>query len=334
MSQLRESDVTRAADPAATLRLGWIGVGRMGAAMARRLLRAGCEVALYNRTRAKADELASEGAVIVERPADLADRDLVFTMVASSADLIAVTCGDGGLLTASASPSLVVDSSTVSATASEIVRARAEAIGTALLAAPVSGNPKVVAAGKATIAASGPSDAFDVARPYLEMICRSATYVGARDNARLVKIAHNLVLGIVAEALAETAVLVEKAGVPRRAYLEFLNDSVLGSTFSRYKTPSIVGLDWTPTFTPELLCKDLDLGLEAGAALGVSMPLVDTARIAVQELIDAGLTDHDFQALLLLRAQAAELALMPDTDPVSDGLDPATPAHEIADSCR
>lgn len=302
------------------LRLGWIGAGRMGTELARRLIEAGCDVAVYNRTRAKAQPLAEIGATLVDRPSELADRDLVFTMVSTGDDLKAVATGEEGVLTGSVAPRVLIDCSTVSSEASEAVRADAATRGSALLAAPISGNPKVVAAGRATIAASGPRDAYDLCLPYLRIMGREATYVGDRDHARLVKIAHNLILGIVAEALAETTVLAEMAGVDRKAYLAFINESVMGSPFTRYKTPAIVSLDWTPTFTPELLRKDLDLGIAAAATHGTTLPLVEAARSAVQRMIDAGMTDVDFQALLVMQADAAGLTLTPEPGPVSDGL--------------
>src|SRR5690349_12715283 len=162
--------MTQAPDPAP--RIGWIGAGRMGFELARRLLQAGYDVAVYNRTRAKAEPLADAGATIVERPADLAGRDIVFTMVAGPEDLKAVTLGADGLLSADAGPAILIDSSTVSDEASEAVRARADAVGTALLAAPVSGNPKVVRAARVTVVVSGPADAFERARPVLEALGR------------------------------------------------------------------------------------------------------------------------------------------------------------------
>ena len=118
-----------------------------------------------------------------------------------------------------------------------------------MLAAPVSGNPKVARAGRLSIVASGPRDGFDAALPYLELLGRSVTYVGDGEVARLVKICHNLLLGIVAQSLAEITVLAERGGVARSDLLSFINDSVMGSVFTRYKTPALVNLDFTPTFT-------------------------------------------------------------------------------------
>ena len=301
--------------------LGWVGTGRMGYALATRLLEAGCDLAVYNRTRAKAEPLAELGAIVVGDPAELADRDIVFTMVAGPEDFKAVVLGDNGLLSRSdAAPSVIVDSSTVSPEASAEVRAETEARGVALLAAPVSGNPSVVDAGKLTVVVSGPSEAWEAARPYLELFGAGATYVGEGDVARLVKICHNLMLGVVAQSLAEITVLAEKGGVSRAAFLEFLNKSVMGSMFTRYKTPAIVNLDFTPTFTPALLYKDFHLGFEAAEEHGVPMPVAAAAQQVVQALMGFGYEDIDFMALLELEARGSSLELEPENVPVSDGL--------------
>jgi len=294
----------------------------MGTRLVERLLASGCDVAVWNRTRAKAEPLAEQGATIVDRPADLAGRDIVFTMVAGSDDFEAVTIGPGGVLThPDAAPAVLVDSSTVSAEASTAVRAVADGRGTALLAAPVSGNPKVVKAGRLTVVASGPKPAYAAAEPYLRLFGEGVTYVGEGDAARLVKICHNLFLGVVAESLAEITVLAEAGGVPRRRFFEFLNASVMGSTFTRYKTPAYVNLEFTPTFTMELLRKDFDLGLEAGRELGVPLPTMQLVRGLVQEAIDAGQTGVDFAALILAEADRAGLDLAADADLVADGLE-------------
>jgi 3-hydroxyisobutyrate dehydrogenase len=304
-----------------TKTLGWVGTGRMGYALATRLLNAGCDLAVYNRTRAKAEPLADLGAKIVDEPADLADRDIVFTMVAGPEDFKAVVLGDRGLLASGGSaPGIIVDSSTVSPDASTEVRAETEAHGVALLAAPVSGNPSVVDAGRLTVVVSGPDEAWEQARPYLELFGAGATYVGEGDAARLVKICHNLMLGVVAQSLAEITVLAEKGGVSRAAFLEFLNKSVMGSMFTRYKTPAIVNLDFSPTFTPALLFKDFHLGFEAAEAHGVPMPVAAAAQQVVQALMGFGYEDVDFMALLELEARASSLELEPENVAVSDGL--------------
>lgn len=303
-----------------TTSIGWIGAGRMGYAMIERLLDAGHDVSVYNRTRSKAEPLAQRGAKLVDTPAQLADHDIVFVMVAASDDLEAVTTGEDGLLTADSSPQIIVDSSTVSATVSEKIRGLAAERGTALLAAPVSGNPKVVKAGKLTLAVSGPREAFDQAEPLLRPLGRGVTYVGDGEVARLVKICHNVFLGVVAQSLAEITVLAEQGGTSRQAFLEFLNNSVMGSVFTRYKSPALVNLDFTPTFTNVLLRKDFDLGLEAARERGVPMPVAALAAELVSAAIGAGHTKEDFATLLLEQARRSGVELVSEEAEVDDGL--------------
>ncbi len=302
--------------------VGWIGAGRMGVALMDRLLDAGCDLAAWNRTRAKLEPLADAGATIVERPADLADRDVVFTMVSSSDVFEEVTTGTDGLLTGAAGPAVLVDSSTVSAESSERVRAQAAKVGTEVLAAPVSGNPKVVRSGRLTVAVSGPRHAYETALPLLDRFGQKVTYVGDGEQARLVKICHNLLLGIVTQSLAEITVLAERAGVPRADFLDFVNNSVMGSTFSRYKTPALVNLDFTPTFTGHLLRKDFELGLEAGREFDVPLPVSALVHQMVTQLIGSGRGDVDFAALLELQAELSGLDLRSEDVEVADGLTP------------
>jgi 3-hydroxyisobutyrate dehydrogenase-like beta-hydroxyacid dehydrogenase len=302
--------------------LGWIGTGRMGSVLARRLLEHGCDLTVYNRTRAKAEPLAKRGARIVDQPADLGDRDIVITSVAGSKDFAEVMTGPHGLLAnGNRVPSMVIDTSTVSMEVSQAIRQKADEVGSALLAAPVSGNPKVARAGKLSLAVSGPRQAFVQALPYLEMLGKSVTYVGEGEAARLVKICHNLILGVVTQILAETTVLAERGGIARADYLEFINGSVMGSTFSRYKTPAFVSLDFTPTFTGHLLRKDFELGLDAARQLNVPLPVAALTHQIVVSLIGNGLGDADFAALLELEARGANLALEPEARQVFDGLE-------------
>jgi 3-hydroxyisobutyrate dehydrogenase-like beta-hydroxyacid dehydrogenase len=292
----------------------------MGHALVSRLLSAGHEVAVYNRTREKALDLVDLGATVVDSVAELAERDIVFTMVAGPADVEEVV--EALLSRAGVQPGLIVDSTTISPAAGERIRERAGDRGTQMLAAPVSGNPKVAAAGRLTIAASGPASAWEAARPYLELLCRKATYVGEGESARLVKVCHNLMLGVVAQCMAEITVLAEKGGVTRADLWEFMNDSVMGSTFTRYKTPAYVNLDFKPTFTPALLLKDFHLGFEAAREAHVSMPVVAAAEQVVQLLEGIHGNDVDFAALIKLVAAGAGLELISEDAEIDDGLSP------------
>jgi 3-hydroxyisobutyrate dehydrogenase len=304
-------------------RLGWLGTGRMGAELAGRLLAAGCDVSVYNRSRGKAQPLAALGAKVVDSAADLAGCDIVFATVGTSEDLLDAVLGEGGLMSEDAVPSVLVDCSTISADASAHIRQRVGARGADLLAAPVMGNPRVARAGMLTLAVSGPRAAFEAAEPYLNLLGAGATYVGEGELARIVKLCHNLLLGTVAQSMAEITILAQKSGVAREAFLACINSSVMGSLFTRYKTPAFVNLDFTPTFTAALLRKDFDLGLAAAREREVPLPVASLVHQIVQSLVGRGYGDRDFAALLELEAQAAGLELVSENSDVSDGLDPA-----------
>src|SRR5471030_851532 len=271
-------------------KIGWIGAGRMGYEMAQRLAKAGCDLTVYNRTRAKAEPLAKYGAKIAARVTELAGCDVVFCMVSTYADVKEVIAGKGGLLAQAkkadkggrAAPRILVECSSISLEGSAELREILAAHGTKLLAAPVSGNAKVIKAGKLSFVCSGPKAVFDEVSPLLRLIAPSASYVGEGELARIVKICHNVFLGVVTQSLAEITVLAQKAGVPRYAFLDFMNQSVMGSTFSRYKSPAFVNLDFKVMFTHKLLRKDLDLGLDAARQFEVPMPLASIARDLVQ----------------------------------------------------
>jgi 3-hydroxyisobutyrate dehydrogenase-like beta-hydroxyacid dehydrogenase len=304
------------------LKFGWIGIGRMGYEMAARLAKGGCDLTVYNRTRAKAEPLAQYGARIAGRIGELAGCDVVFCMVSTWDDVKEVIAGPQGLLAAAkqGAPRVVVECSSISLEGSAELREILAKHGTELLAAPVSGNAKVIKAGKLSFVCSGPKPVFDELAPYLKMIGPSASYVGEGELARIVKICHNVFLGVVTQSLAEITILAQKAGVPRHAFLDFMNQSVMGSVFSRYKTPAFVNLDFKVTFTPYLLRKDLDLGLQAGKRFEVPMPLASITRDLVQSMMGHGMTEEDFATLIVQQAHASGLDLAPENVPVSDGL--------------
>ena len=313
--------------PSSTLTVGWIGAGRMGSAMAARLGEAGLQVAVWNRTRSKAEPLREHGCTVVDTIAELRRCDVVFTMVSTPADLAQVLLGDGGLLTDEEQvPRIVVDCSTVSTESSEEMRQACSDRGLAFLAAPVSGNGKVVRSGGLSLVVSGPEQTYEEVAPILRHLGKSVTYVGDGDVARLVKICHNLMLGVVTQCMAEITVLAEKGGVSRAAFLEFLNNSVMGSTFTRYKSPAFVNLDYTPTFTPVLLRKDFDLGLAAARRLDVPMPVSALTAQLVQAGVSSGRVDEDFAILLDLQAASSALDLKPENVAVDDGLGAAEEA--------
>ena len=292
--------------------------------MARRLARAGCDITVWNRTRAKAEPLAKDGAKIADTIVELADRDIVFCMVSTWDDVREVITGPKGLLSRAkaggGAPRTVVECSSISLEGSAELRQTLASRGVQLLAAPVSGNAKVIKAGKLTFVVSGPKTAYDAAAPYLAMMGQGSSYVGEGELSRIVKICHNVMLGVVTQSLAEITILAQKAGVPRHAFLDFLNKSVMGSMFTRYKSHAFVNLDLKVTFTPYLLRKDLDLGLEAGRKFEVPMPLASITRDLLQSMMGNGMTEEDFATLLVQQARAAGVELESENVVVGDGL--------------
>jgi len=299
--------------------LGWLGTGRMGFAMADRLLSSGLNLKVWNRTQSKAKPLADKGAQLENRLTNLASCEIVFMIVASAREVEHVLFGTDGLLSGEDKPKIIVDSTSIGPMESADIRAKLAVLDIAFIAAPVSGNAKVINAGKLSVVASGPAALFAEVEPYLNIIGRSVSYVGEGDLARIAKICHNVMLGVVTQNLAEILVLAEKSGLKRHDFLSFLNSSVMGSMFTQYKSPALTNLDFEVTFTPQLMLKDLDLGLTASRQMGVPMPTTSVTRDQVQSLIGHGFGD-DFSQLLLLEAAASGLTMEPENVDVDDGL--------------
>jgi 3-hydroxyisobutyrate dehydrogenase len=188
----------------------------------------------------------------------------------------------------------------------------------------------VIKAGKLSVVASGPEPAFRKIEDMVKVFAqRGAAYVGDGELARICKIAHNVLLGVVFENLAEITLLVNKMGVPRHAFLAFLNNSVMGSMFTAYKSPAMVNLDWTTTFTPALLRKDLDLGLRLGRDFDVPMPVTAAMREVLQSHFGAATLQadpkaylaQDFAALMETMALAAGMKLESENVAVPTGLE-------------
>jgi len=299
--------------------LAWAGTGRMGYAMAERLLTAGHELLVWNRTKSKAESLEKQGARIANRLQDLGERDIVFVISATGHEVKQLLFGSEGLLSGINKPKMVIDLTSMSPEDSSEIRKQLDEMGIAFIAAPVSGNAKVIKAGKLSIVASGPNTIFLDAAPYLRSIGQTVTYVGEGELARIAKICHNVMLGVVTQNLSEILILAQSFGMKRSDFLNFLNQSVMGSVFTRYKAPALTHLDFEVTFTPKLMLKDLDLGLSAARQAGVPMPTTSTTRDQVQTLIGHGF-DQDFSQLLLLEALAAGLELEPEDTEIDDGL--------------
>jgi 3-hydroxyisobutyrate dehydrogenase len=269
---------------------------------------------------------------VVDKLADLAGVDVLFSIVSTGKDLKEVYFGKDGVVTGRNGklPKIFVDCSTIAVEDSKEIRKRLKELGADFVAAPVSGNAKVIKAGRLSAVISGAEPACKTAMPMMEAIApQGVSYVGEGELARICKIAHNVMLGVVIENLIEITLLANKMGVPRHAFLAFMNNSVMGSMFTRYKSPALVNLDWTTTFTPELLRKDMDLGLGLGREWDVPMPVTAAAREVLQNHFGAATLQKnpdeylqkDFAALMETMALASGMKLESENKNVPTGLE-------------
>lgn len=277
------------------LAVGLIGLGNMGTAFAERLLDAGYGLVVMNRTPAKAAPLEARGATLAGSYADLAERvDVVLTSLADDDALDEVAAA---LLAVAKPGTVLVDTSTVSPAVSARVAERAEKASVAYTRAPVSGNPTVVRAGNLSFIVSGPSETLDGVEPILLAIGPTVYRVGDAEEARVVKLAINLMIGGLAQLMAEALVLGESSGVSRAGLLEVMGGSAAGAPFVRYKTGALLEDDYSATFTTALMGKDLDLILDAAGDAGVELPVTTGLQAIVRAAIEAGYADDDFMAL-------------------------------------
>jgi 3-hydroxyisobutyrate dehydrogenase-like beta-hydroxyacid dehydrogenase len=290
------------------MRVAILGLGAMGTAIARRLEATGAELRAYNRTPRRGHEFVERGTVLAATPAEAGDgADIAVSMLADGPAVEAVLCGPGGLLGADAPPPIVVDMSTIDVQASARVADAARARGVAFLRAPVSGNPGVVAAGNLTILVSGGSEAFARARPVLEAIGPTLLYLGDGEQARVMKLALNVMVGGTTQLLAEAIVLGESYGLGREQMLEVIGASVVGSPFVKYKAGPLAADDYATTFSASLMHKDLRLVVECANGANVPVPVTALVQQMLQACIGSGMGDLDFSVLVPRLAREAGL---------------------------
>jgi 3-hydroxyisobutyrate dehydrogenase-like beta-hydroxyacid dehydrogenase len=281
-------------------RVSLVGLGQMGVPMAERLLAAGYPLTVFNRTVEKTAPLVEQGALLAHALSELlADADICISVVSDDVALEAVAAGPDGVLSNAAPGSVFVDMSTVSVAASARVAEAADRAGVLYLRAPVSGNPGVVRAGNLTVIVSGPQAGLDAAHDVLAAIGPNVLSVGDAEQARVVKLALQVMIGGTAELLAEAVVLGESAGVERGKLLEVIGASAVGSPFVKYKTEPLLRDDYSATFTTSMMMKDVGLVLGLASESGVTLPLSSRLEGLLDETIEAGHGELDFMALLL-----------------------------------
>jgi 3-hydroxyisobutyrate dehydrogenase-like beta-hydroxyacid dehydrogenase len=277
--------------------VGLIGLGNMGTAVAERVLAAGYPLLVYNRSPEKAHALMARGASVAESAAELASEvDVVLTSLADDQAFEGVA---REVVAAARPGTALVDLSTVSPAASGRIASKAEAASVAYLRAPVSGNPAVVRAGNLSFIVSGPHETLERVEPVLRTIGPTVHHVGDGEQARIVKLAINLMIAGLAQLMSEALVLGEAAGVGRADLLEVMGSSAVGAPFVKYKTEPLNRGDFSATFTTALMEKDIDLVLDAAEEVGVELPVAKQMKTLLRGTIEAGYADDDFIALFL-----------------------------------
>lgn len=289
------------------MKIGFIGLGNMGAAMAANLLTAGHEVTAYNRSPEKVTALAAQGAHPAASIADACRGDVVVTMLANDTAVEAVTFGEGGILAALGEGAIHVSSSTVStALAQRLAHAHADA-GQGFVAAPVFGRPEAAAAAKLFVVAAGAPAAITAVTPVFDAIGQRTFVLGDQPQAaNLVKISGNFLIASVIESLGEAMALVSKAGVDKQQYLELLTSTLFDAPVYRTYGGLLAREEFSPAgFAATLGLKDVKLALGAGEELEVPLPVASLLRDRFLTLLATGGGELDWSAVGALSAWEA-----------------------------
>jgi 3-hydroxyisobutyrate dehydrogenase-like beta-hydroxyacid dehydrogenase len=275
-------------------RIGFAGLGAMGAGIARRLLDAGYDVVGWNRTRDKAEPLIEAGMGWADTPRELAASvDVLFTMLTNTAAIVATADGPDGVLAGVRPGTVWADISTIAPDASVALAERVRETGATFLDCPVSGSPATLAAGQMSVMVGGDRAAFDHVADVLRAIGPKVTYIGPNGQAILTKVAINLALVVSVTAFAEGVALVEKAGVDRAAVVDAVLKSVVASPVIGYRAPLL--LDDTEVFADvELQQKDLVLAQDLARGLGMAVPTCAATSEMLSAARSSARADRDF----------------------------------------
>ena len=282
-------------------KLGWIGLGNMGVPMTKNLLKAEYDLTVWNRTKSKAQPVLDEGAAWGDSPKVVAEScDVIFTMVSDGNVLKAVTMGDNGIVSGLSKGKIVIDMSTVSPEESAEVNAAIEAAGAKFLRAPVTGSTVLAANASLGILASGDKNSYDDVLPCFQAMGKNQFYLGGGEEARVMKLALNMMIGTSMQMLAETMVLAEKGGLDWEQTLEVIGGSAVASPLVGYKVGPVSKRVYDPAFSVKLMEKDFDLALTAARQFGVSLPITAVTRQYLASANARGKADKDFSVLVEL----------------------------------
>lgn len=280
-----------------TPKIGWIGLGKMGDPMSRNLLKAGYAVTVHNRTRQKCDALAAEGAAVADSLAALgAAAEVVISMISDDPVLEAVSIGPEGCFTGMAPGSVFIEMSTVSPALSARVAEAAAAKSIRYLRAPVSGSVALATAGTLTIVVSGPRDTYDECLPIFEVLGAKCHHVGEAEEARVLKLCLNMMVGLTAAMVGEALAFGEGGGMEWQQMLDIFGDSVIASPLVGYKMQTLKNRDFSPAFTVAQMAKDFDLALEAASGSNAPLPLTTMVRQYWADMMAGGKGELDFFA--------------------------------------
>lgn len=287
-------------------KVGFIGLGTMGQPMAGRLLEAGFPLTVWNRTKAKTEELAKKGAKVADSPKEVAAQsDIIISMISDGPALKDIAFGDNGVLAGAKPGSIFIDMSTVDPESSAEVAKASEAKGVKMLRAPVSGSTVLASGGKLTIFASGDKKAYDECQDVFGAMGQKMFHVGTGDEARYLKLVLNMMVGTTLQMLAEALTFGEKAGLQWEQLLEIIGNSVVASPLVGYKIGPLAKRSFAPAFTVSMMAKDFDLALQAGQKVGAPMPTIALVRQFLGMLQATGKGDLDFSALVLQMEEVA-----------------------------
>ena len=291
------------------MRVGFIGLGNMGLPIARNLVKAGHELTVYNRTRSKAEALASAGAKVADSLTEASTAEVVMTMLADDQAVEQTTLGDGGILNTLASGGVHLSLSTISTALSRRLTAAHAARGQSFIASPVFGRPDAAAAARLVVVAAGPDEAVERVRPLLEGIGRKLFVIGTEPyQANTFKLAGNFLISSMLETLSEAFTLIQKSGVEPAKFLEVLNGSFFQSPIYENYGKIIIAQKFSPPgFALHLGLKDVRLVLAAGDEAAVPMPVASVIRDHFVSAVARGWGGMDWAALAKVVAEDAGL---------------------------
>lgn len=293
------------------LRIGFIGIGLMGNHMARHLLEAGHPLTVWNRTRGKTDSLISAGAEWGESPQEVARvSDVVITIVTDSRASEEVICGPGGVLDGAHEGLIIIDMGSIAPVMSRSIASRALQKEVRMLDAPVTGNPKVAAAGKLGIMVGGPRQTFDTCEPLFEILAAKIVYVGEKNGmGTTLKLINNLILGVAIEAVSEAMVLSAKVGIDPQKVIDIT--SVGGARTGAMETrgPRMIKREFKAGFSTDNMYKDLSGVIDLAAEHGVSLPATTISWDLLRSAKTRGLGGMDSCSVMTVLEELAQVTV-------------------------